>query len=121
MSKEKCNGDIKGRAVADGRPQRKYIPKEDAASSTVSLESIVLLLMIDARKEREVATADIVGDFLKGDMPDSVLIRLLNEEVDIVCDVDPSHKDYIVYEGENKVIYMQLEKALYRSMKSVMI
>ena len=34
--KEKRTGDIKGRACINGAPQRAYIPKEDAASPTVS-------------------------------------------------------------------------------------
>jgi hypothetical protein len=36
--KEKRTGDIKGRACINGAPQRAYIPKEDAASPTVSTE-----------------------------------------------------------------------------------
>jgi hypothetical protein len=119
--KEKRNGILKGRAVADGRPQRAYIPKEDAASPAVSLESLVLSLMIDSYEGRDVATADVAGAFLKGDMPDFVLIKLVNEEVDIMCDVDPTHKQYVTYEGTRKVLYMQLNKALYGCMKSAII
>ena len=100
--KEKRNGILKGRAVADGRPQRAYIPKEDAASPAVSLESLILSLMIDSYEGRDVATADVAGAFLKGDMPDFVLIKLINEEVDIMCDVEPAHKQYVTYEGTKR-------------------
>jgi hypothetical protein len=72
--KEKHCGKIKGCAVADGRPQMYYIPCDEAASPTVSLESLVLSLMIDAHEGRDVAIADVAGAFLKGDMPDFVLI-----------------------------------------------
>ena len=85
--KEKHCGKIKGRAVANRRPQRNYIPCDEAASPTVSLESLVLSLMIDAHKGRDITTANIVGAFLKDDMPDFVLIKLINEEVDIMCNV----------------------------------
>jgi hypothetical protein len=119
--KEKRCGKIKGRAVADGRPQRNYIPREEAASPTVSLESLILSLMIDAHEGRDVATADVAGAFLKGDMPDFVLIKLLNEEVDIMCEADNEYKKFITYEGSNKVMYMQLSKALYGCMKSAII
>ena len=37
--KEKQTGKIKGRACINGAPQQAYIPKEDAASPTVSTES----------------------------------------------------------------------------------
>ena len=119
--KEKRTGDLKGRACADGRPQRAYIPKEDAASPAVSLESLVLSLMIDSYEGRDVATADVAGAFLKGDMPDFVLIKLVNEEVDIMCDVDPVNKQFVSFEGTKKVLYMQLNKALYGCMKSAII
>ena len=36
--KEKRTGDIKGRACINGAPQHAYIPKEDAASPTMSTE-----------------------------------------------------------------------------------
>ena len=119
--KEKRCGTIKGQAVADGRPQRSYIPREEAASPTVSLESLILSLMIDAHEGRDVATADVAGAFLKGDMPDFVLIKLMNEEVDIMCEADNEYKKFITYEGKNKVMYMQLSKALYGCMKSAII
>ena len=121
MIKEKHCSRIKGRAVADGRLQRNYVPRNEAASPTVSLESLVLLLMIDAYEGRDIATADIAGAFLKGNMPDFVLIKLINEEVNIMCNVDIVHKDYITFEGNSKVLYMQLNKALYRYIKSAII
>jgi hypothetical protein len=119
--KEKRTGDLKGRACADGRPQRAYIPKEEATSPAVSIESLILTLMIDSYEGRDIATADVAGAFLKGDMPDFVLIKLVNEEVDIMCDVDPVNKQYITYEGPKRVLYMQLNKALYGCMKSAII
>ena len=44
-------------------------------------------------------------------MDDFFLVKLINEEVDIMCDVNPIYKDYIVQEGKNGVLYMQLNKA----------
>ena len=40
--KEKRCGKIKGRACMNGAPQRAYIPKEDAASPTISTESMFI-------------------------------------------------------------------------------
>ena len=84
IKKKRC-GKIKGRACADGRPQRKYIPKEEAAAPTVSLDSLMLTLMTDEFEDNDVATCDIAGAFLKGDMKDFVLVKLINKEVDIMC------------------------------------
>ena len=79
MVKEKRDGRLKGRAVADGRKQRLYIKKEDVASPTVKLESLILSLLIDARENRDVATADIVGAYLIAEMKDHVIIKLTGE------------------------------------------
>jgi hypothetical protein len=52
--KEKQTGDIKGRVCINGVPQRAYIPKEDAASPTVSMESTFITAMITAKEGRRV-------------------------------------------------------------------
>ena len=54
-------------------------------------------------------------------MDDFVLVKLINEEVDIMCDVNPIFRDYVVQEGKNRVLYMQLNKALYGCLKSAII
>ena len=59
--KEKRSGVLKGRSCVDGRPQRAYISKEEAASPTTALKSMLITLLIDACEERDVATADFVG------------------------------------------------------------
>ena len=61
LIKEKRCGKIKGRACADGRSQRAYIPKEEAAAPAVSLDSLMLTLMTDAYEGNDVATCDITG------------------------------------------------------------
>ena len=43
---EKRSGQIKGRACADGRKQRRFIRKEDVSSPTIQLESLMLSLTI---------------------------------------------------------------------------
>ena len=60
MLKEKRDGRLKSRAVADGRKQRLYIKKEDVASPTVKLESLILSLLINTHENRDVVTADVV-------------------------------------------------------------
>eukprot|EP00980_Cylindrotheca_fusiformis_P023895 scaffold11143_cov110-Cylindrotheca_fusiformis.AAC.1 len=47
---EKRSGHIKGRTVADGRPQRKYKAPEDVHSPTVSTEGLMTSLAIDAKE-----------------------------------------------------------------------
>ena len=122
LIKEKRTGQIKGRACANGRPQRAYISREEATSPTVGLESLMLSLMIDAYEKRDVATADVAGAFLKGNMDDFVMIKLINEEVDIMCKVDPKYGDYVIHGKNGRItLFMKLNKALYGCMKSAII
>ena len=76
MIKEKRSGSIKARACADGRKQRRYITKEEVASPTIQLESLIMSLIIDAKEHRDVAVADVVGAYLVANMKDYVLVKL---------------------------------------------
>ena len=91
MVKEKRDKRLKGRAVADGIKQRLYIKKEDVASPTVKLESLILSLLIDAYENRDVATADVVGSYLIADMKDHVIVKLTGESVDIMCQANAKY------------------------------
>ena len=57
--KQKRCGKIKGRGVADGRSQRTYIPKEDAALPTAALELVILTSVIDAKEGRDVGIGSV--------------------------------------------------------------
>jgi hypothetical protein len=46
--KQKRDGKIKGRTVADGNKQRDYISKEYASSPTVAMQSVLFSCIIDA-------------------------------------------------------------------------
>lgn len=86
--KEKHNGEFKGRACANSKKQWLYIKKEDAAAPTVGLESLTLTLLIDTHEERDVATADVVGTYLKSLMENFVVVKFMGEEVDIMLNID---------------------------------
>ena len=77
LIKEKMCIKIKSRSCADGRKQRKYISKEESASPTVQMESLMLSLLIDGFEKRDVARADIVGSYLMADMSDFILVKLV--------------------------------------------
>ena len=65
--------------VAGGNKQRVNINKEDAASPTAALESILLNATIDAKEGRDVAIIDIPNAFVQTrieDDNDIVIMRL---------------------------------------------
>ena len=105
----------------DGRPQRAYISKEEAASPTVSLDSLLITLLIDAKEDRDVATADVVGAYLNAYMEDFVVVKLVGDEVDIISNLNSRYREYVTIENGKKVLYLQLVKALYGCIKSALL
>ena len=63
--KQKQDGTIKGRVCADGRKQRLLQDTSAISSPTVSINSLFLTCIIDAKEEHNVATADLPGFFLQ--------------------------------------------------------
>ena len=86
---------MKGRTCADGSSQRKYVPREEASSPTLSLEALVGILLINAYEERDTAIFDVPGAYLHAKIPDDkfAILKIEGEFVDIMCDVNPEYKD----------------------------
>ena len=114
LIKEKRSGVVKGRAVADGGPQRACIPREEATSPTASTKSLMASLVINAFEERDVATFDVPRARLNADMPSGkfVPLKLEGELVDIVCKVNPECKEDARHRHGKKVPHLRILKAL---------
>ena len=123
LIKEKRCGRVKGRTVADGRPQRKYYAPEDTHSPTVSTEGLFLSLGIDAKEERHVATCDVEGAYLHASMDDVVIMMFEGDMVDYMVATDPKkYKPYVhVARNGKKILYVRLLKALYGCIQSAML
>ena len=117
--KRKRNGKIKGRGCADGRKQRLYIPREDAASPTVTTEAVFLTAIIDALEHREVAVVDIPGAFMQADMDPDVHMRIDGIMAKLLMEVDEAaYRPYLTYEKGKPVIYVDMLKALYGTLRA---
>ena len=120
--KQKRCGKIKGRGCADGRKQREYINKEDASSPTVSIEAVMISCVIDALEKRDIATVDIPGAFMQADMDEMVHMRLEGAMAEMLVKLDPKmYWKYIQLEGGKKVLYVELRKALYGTMRAALL
>jgi len=112
--KRKKTGTIKARGCADGRPQRKYISKDETASPTVSTEALFITVVIDAFEGRYTVTVDLPGAFMLTNQPNIVHIRLTGAMVRLLIDVAPGvYDEYVIHEKGEEVLYAQLNKALY--------
>ena len=120
--KQKRTGQIKGRGCADGRKQRLHTPKDDASSPTVATESVLLSCVIDAKEGRDVATVDIPGAFMQGDQDETVHMRLEGTLAELLTKCDPKlYRKYVVTENNKPVLYVELIKALYGTLRAALI
>ena len=118
LKRKRC-GTVKGRGCADGRKQRRYIPKEDASSPTVTTESVFLTALIDATENREVAVVDIPGAFMQADMDEETFVRITGRMAELLIEIEPAlYEPCAVQEGNETVICVELLKALYGTMRA---
>jgi hypothetical protein len=60
----KQDGILKSQQVAGSNKQQGYILKEDASSPTVSAEAVMLMCVVDANENRDVAIVNIPNTFV---------------------------------------------------------
>ena len=120
--KQKRTGQIKGRGSADGCKQRLHTPKDDASSPTVATESVLLSCVIHAKERRDVATVNILGAFMQGDQDETVHMRLEGTLAELLTKCDPKlYRQYVVTENNKPVLYVELIKALYGTLRAALI
>ena len=121
LKRKRC-GRIKGRGCADGRQQRPNTPKEDTTAPTVAIESLFGTATIDAKERRDVATADIAGAFMQADQDELVRVRFAGELAEALALIDPKlYRKHIVFEKGEPVLYAELAKALYGTLKAALL
>ncbi len=121
LTKKRC-GRIKARGCADGRKQRATTNKEDASAPTVSIEAVMLSATIDAMEERDVATVDIPGAFMQADIDEVVHVKFEGEIAEMLVKLDPKlYRKYVKDENGKTVLYVELLKALYGTMKAALL
>jgi Reverse transcriptase (RNA-dependent DNA polymerase) len=123
---EKRDGRVKARACANGSSQREYISKEDAASPTAATESILLTATIDAKENRDIMTADIPNAFVQTDMTsegnEKMVMKIRGPLVDMLVSLDPAlYQPFVVAENKDKILYVQLLKALYGTLQAALL
>jgi hypothetical protein len=115
--KEKRDGTIKARTWADGSTQQGQFTKAETGSPTIANDALYLSIMIDAFERRDVATADVAGAYLHALMKHFISMRFVGWAVDLLCEVNPEYKQYVIFERVNnkdvKVLYVRCNKAIY--------
>ena len=121
LIKEKRNGVLKGRTVADGRKQRNWYSREQVTSPTMSNDSLMALLTVSAAERRKIISWDVEGAYLLADQDDFVMVKFTGESVEVLCNVDNEYRQYVTMEKGKPVLYVQLLKALYGCLRSALL
>jgi hypothetical protein len=96
--------------------------KEDVASPTAAIESVMLTCVIDAMEERDVAITDIPGAYLTAQMDEKVHVKLEGKLAELMVLTAPeTYRTSISLESGKKVLYVKLKKALYGCLKSALL
>ncbi|KAG7366075.1 reverse transcriptase RNA-dependent DNA polymerase [Nitzschia inconspicua] len=119
--KEKRCGTIKGRGCADGRKQRLYKIKAETSSPALCIEALFLSCVIDAYERRYVLTCDIPGAFMQAEMDELLHLKLDGTILEILLRMEPTYDQFVTYENGKKVLYAQLDKALYGAVQSALL
>ena len=121
--KEKEDGEIQGSVCADGRKQRDSIRKDEATSPTVALESVILTAIIEAHENRDVAVLDIPNAFIQTDMEgEKVIMKLCGELAELLVTTAPElYHPFLHDENGKAVLYVELLKALYGTLKAALL
>ena len=122
LTEKRC-GKLKSHACANGSTQREYIKKEDAASPTVSGDSVMITSAIDAHEDRKIATLDIPGAFLYTDLDENVVMILRGPLAELMVGIDPElYTPFMVTTSKNeKILYVKMLKAIYGLLRSALL
>ena len=114
---------MKGRACADGRKQREDAVKGEAASPTMSLESVLLTAVVEAAENRDIAVLDIPNAFVQTDMEgETVFMKLRGKLAELLVRTAPELcRKFVVDENGKTALHVELLKALHGCLKSALL
>ena len=80
-------------------------------------------MVIYTHEDREIANFDIPGAYLYVEIPEDkhILLKLRDEFLDTICDVNEEHTKNVVIKNGEIVLYMKLGRAIYGCIKSALL
>lgn len=71
-------------------------------------------LLIDGKEGSDIATTDIVGAYILTTMEEGVLLKLIGDMVNMMCQINHKYLPYVTQEGDKKsVIHVTQESTLW--------
>ena len=105
---------IKSQHCANGSIQCTYMECDEVMSLTISMEGTLLTAVIEAQECHDVATCDIQNAFVQTHVEEKdkdgnqTIMKIRGVFVDILFEIDPIYWDYMVTEGNQKVLYVHI-------------
>ena len=125
---QKRDNSIKARLVYNGKPTRSFVSREDAASPTVALESILLTGVVEAVEDRDILSGDIPNAFIQASMPKlkkgehRVIMKIQGVLVDLLVEIEPAtYSGAVVFETGVKTVYVEVLMAIYGQLVSALL
>jgi hypothetical protein len=122
---KKRNRQVRACAVADSSKERRQprYKKEDSASPTVAMDSVMIAATINAHKLRDVAMVGIPGTFLHAYNNKDTFMILCGRLAKLMVQVDPAlYRKYVIYgKNDEALLYVKLSKAVYSLLKSALL
>ena len=115
---QKHDGFIKARHCANGSIQWNWISSDNMASLKFT-ESVLLSTVIDAEEECNIAVIDVPNAFVQTEVSEwddnrnCMVMKIRGILVDILCNIDPSYKEFVVIEHGENVLYTHILRAIY--------
>jgi hypothetical protein len=113
----KTDETIKAQVCANGSTQQAYTAREEASSRTAASEAILITGVIDAKQNRDVMTLDIPNAFVQTEISldgHKIIMKIRGQLVDILLELCPGvYDNYVLVEGNHKILYVRMLKALY--------
>ena len=77
---------------------------------------------IDAKEGRNVASVDIPGAFMQANMDEAVHVQLKGTMAELLIKMDPKlYRKYVRKKRGNTVLYVELLKALYKTLRAALL
>jgi hypothetical protein len=126
---EKLDGTIKGRMVYNRKPTREWLSREESASPTAALESIMLRAVINAKEEHNVMACNISNALIQEALMEEVepgdkrvMMKITGVLVKMLVKLNPElYGPYVVYEKNRKVLYVQGMRAIYGMLEAALL
>ena len=97
--------------------------KSEWASPTVSTDSVIITLVIEAHQGCDVAVIDLSNTFLNAINSEQTLILLKGKLAELMVQIDPKlYQKYIITSSKGEpMLYVCLSKALYGLLQSALL